>query len=155
MSDQKQNNLEKQITLPLKKSKKEVYYQVKHKVNRFSTIFGVLPYWKNIINVAAFISSIFVVFILIILLTQFYGKLPNKISLFFYQTSNSWNLIDKEVLIVIPVFASLILVLTSRLNTAVFKFDRRLSTVINVAILIFNLFLLIAILQLFSLILVY
>ena len=155
MANQKQTNQEKQITLPLKKGKKEVYYQVKHKVSRFSAIFGVLPYWKNIINVAAFISSVFVVLILIILLTQFYGKLPNKISLFYYQTSNSWNLIDKEVLIIIPVFASFILVLASRLNTAVFRFDRRLSTVINVAILIFNLFLLIAVLQLFSLILVY
>ena len=144
-----------QITIPIEPSKKELYYNVKRKVNRFGIFFGAIPYWKHIINVVAFISSILVIVVDTLLLIQLYGQLPNKIPLFYFQATKSWSLTDKELLIVIPIFSGIILILLSRLNSSVFRFDRRLAIMINVSIFIFNIFFIIAILQLFSLVLVY
>lgn len=146
---------EDQIKLDIKESKFDWFYSIRRKVTEVEAVAEAIPYWRNFSAVAALMSSIAFIGIITYLILSFYDILPPEIPLIYSQAGKSWDLIEKEFLPVIPVFLGVLLILTIRFNISSYSFDRRLAYIVNLAVTIFNIFGLIAFLQIFSLILIY
>lgn len=146
---------EGQISLDLKNSKLDWFYGIKRKLNNVEAVVEAIPYWKSFVTVAALVSSIATVGLLAYFIVDLYPELPPEFPLIFSQDTNSWMLIDKEILPGVPIALGIVLVLLLRLNSATYKFDRRLAQMVNLGIIIFNILSSIAFVQLVSLILVY
>ncbi len=144
-----------QMALDLPKSNWDGYYDIKRKLNKTEALFEALPYWKNFSPVMALVSSVALVLFLALLSWQKFSELPAQIPLIFNQRLGSWELIDKQLLIVVPVIFAMLLVIILRLNRLVFNFDRRLSYIANLATILFNVLAAIAFSQLFALVLIY
>lgn len=144
-----------QISLDLKKDKLEGYYQVKRRLAYLEATVEALPYWKNFLSVLAFmLFFLLIVFVLYVTISN-YLSLPKQLPLIYSQGSNTWNLIDKELFLVIPFVLMFMLFLLVRFNTLTFKFDRRLAIMINLVLVLTSLLGFIAYMQLFSFVLIY
>lgn len=144
-----------QTTLNLKKDKLEGYYQVKRKLAHLETTVEALPYWKNFLSVLAFMMfALLIIFTTYITITK-YNQLPKQLPLFYSQANNTWGLIDKEFYLFMPFVFAFTLFLLIKLNSSVFKFDRRLAIIINLALILTSLLGFIAYIQLFSFVLIY
>lgn len=144
-----------QISLDLKKDKLESYYQVKRKLAHLEATVEALPYWKNFLSVLGFmLFLLLIVFNLYITISK-YDELPKQLPLIYSQTNNTWNLVDKEIYLITPFVLLFLLFLIIRFNTLTFKFDRRLSTMVNLVLVLTSLLGFIAYIQLFSFVLIY
>lgn len=95
-----------------------------------------------------------IVFNLYIIITK-YQVLPKQLPMIYSQANNTWNLVDKEVFLVIPFVLLFLLFLIIRFNTLTFKFDRRLAIMVNLVLVLTSLLGFIAYAQLFSFVLIY
>lgn len=123
-------------------------------VRRWENLVEVMPYWKIPvfpINLTITIASIVCLFLIIIFS---FDRLPNELPLFYSTSTSARTLVDKSMFIVFPVVIAILSVLIMKVKRTIFDFDRRLSIVISLAQIIFNLLLVVAVLQLVSLLLV-
>lgn len=149
------NKEPQQIDLGLKKDRLETYYNLKRKVNEMEATVEAIPYWKSFLSVAGFMLMIFlIVLIEFIAITQ-YDKLPREMPLIYSQTASTWTLTDKDLFIIIPFILLFGLAVITRLNSITYKFDRRLSVVINISLILTAILGMIAFLQLYSFVLIY
>jgi hypothetical protein len=146
---------QEQISLNLKKDKLEGYYQVKRKLAHLETTVEALPYWKNFLSVLAFMMFVFLILFNSFVTVTKYNVLPKQLPLFYSQANNTWGLIDKEIYLLMPFLFGFMLFFLIKLNSSVFKFDRRLAIMINLALILTSLLGFIAYIQLFSFVLIY
>ena len=144
-----------QITLDLKKDPLEGYYSVKRKITQVETTVEAMPYWKSFLSVTAFVLMLFLIILISAITFQNYNNLPKQIPLIYSQSALTWTLSDKDVYIIIPIVLFVALVMITRLNSQTFKFDQRLSIVVNIAVILSSVLGIIAFLQLFSFVLIY
>jgi hypothetical protein len=152
---QSQIPAEEQMQMPLKKSRFEWFYGIKRRFSNTSLVLEALPYWRNMNTVLALMTSVTLVVLTFLTISSNFGKLPDKVPLIYKQASASWELIDKEVLLPVPIFLGALLILLTNFSSSVYRFDRRLSFMINGAIILFNVLGLIAFYQILSLTLIY
>ncbi len=151
----KKTPIVEQIPIGLKKDKLENYYQVKRKLSHLEATVEAQPYWKYFISVSAFLLVfLLIVFNLYLTITK-YSQLPKELPLIYSQSSNTWTLIEKEFYLLIPFLLFVTLFMQIRFNTLTFKFDRRLSLVVNLGLILASLLGFIAYIQLFSFVLIY
>ncbi len=144
-----------QIPIDLKKDKLESYYQVKRKLSRLEATVEAQPYWKYFISVFAFLLVLLLIIFNTYVTFTKYSSLPRQLPLVYSQSTNTWTLIDKEFYLLIPFLLLLMLFIQIRFNTLTFKFDRRLSLVVNLGLILSSLLGFIAYIQLFSFVLIY
>jgi len=144
-----------QISLDLKKDRLEGYYQVKRKLAHLEATVEALPYWKNFLSVLAFMLFLLLVIFIFYVTVSNYHRLPKQIPLIYSQANNTWNLVDKEIYLVLPFVLLLMLFMLIRFNTLAFKFDRRLAIMVNLVLVLTSLLGFIAYIQLFSFVLIY
>jgi len=141
-----------QIQLGLKKSRLEFLYKLKARFAKMTILMEALPFWRNFNTIIALVSSLTFVGAMFYVISKNYLVLPGniRIPLVYLQSSRSWELLDKEVLILIPVVAGAMLVLLINFSSTIYRFDRRLSYMMNIGIILFNILGSIAFFQLLS-----
>lgn len=144
-----------QYDLDIKQSKTEFLYVIKRKITSFSIWMEALPYWRSVNTIIAILLSITFVGAVVIILANSYRDLPQNLPLVYKQSSNSWELVDKELIVSVPIIIGVILLVLIKLSSSIFKFDRRLSVMINLAIILLNSLGIIAFVQIISLFLIY
>ncbi|MFQ5492994.1 MAG: hypothetical protein ACE5DX_02425 [Candidatus Dojkabacteria bacterium] len=146
---------ENQMSMELQGSRWEFLYRLKRRLAKISILVEALPYWRNMNTILAFLTSVTIVVALFYSISTNFAKLPDKVPLFFLQSSKSWELVDKEILIPIPIFLAVTLILLNKFSGDVYRFDRRLSFMMNTGIVLFNILGMLAYFQITSLILVF
>lgn len=144
-----------QIDFGLKKDRMEAYYNVKRKLSEMENTVEAIPYWKSFLSVAGFMLMILLIIMIAFVTFTNYESLPRQMPLIYSQTSSTWMLSDKDVYIIIPVLLLIGLAIVTRLNSITYKFDRRLSIVINITLILTAILGFIAFIQLFSFVLIY
>lgn len=151
----KQKERVEQLAMPMKRSSSEVVYGIKRNVDKRITYAGVIPYWRSFFFVAAFVSSIVTLILISYILYNYYAVLPNALPLYYIQASQSWMTFSKPTVIVIPFIVLLFTIFSTILNAKIYHFDRRLVLMLNIAIIMANIFLVVGLAQIISLLLVY
>lgn len=146
---------EPQIKLPIKSSRLEGVYKVKQDINNKKAEIGVIPYWRNFTFVFTLVFSILVLVAMDYYFFQVYLELPSQIPLVYNQSISSWNLIDKNALIIFPLVQLGIILIIFKINTVIYHFDRRLVQTVNYGLILSNILLAIALFELLSFVLVY
>jgi hypothetical protein len=128
--------------------------RLKNNVRRWENIIEVLPFWRiayNPINITfAILTAIFVSLLVVIN----YNTLDqNQIILFYSQVDQTRVLVPKVAIVLIPIAVMVFETVILRLQRLIFDFDRRLSNVIAASQIFFNIMLIIAMLQIMSLML--
>jgi hypothetical protein len=142
----------KQIEMPIKE-KGESIYGIKRKISKKILYAGILPQWRNFMFVFSTVSGLALTLIISVFLYLNIGKLPDEVPLIFQQSTKTWLGIPKNNLFIIPLILFVYLLLITNLKGRIYSFDRRLVIVMNIAEIISYIFLLIALTQLFSLLL--
>lgn len=154
LSDRK-NSSPQQISLAIEENRLEQYYALRSRLAKMEASVEALPYWRSMITVLAFTLSIAYVILIFYILAAKFGQLPNAVPLIYSQNQNTWILIDKEFLIIIPSILVAVIVGIIKLNSTIFEFDRRLAVMVNICLIVFSLLGIIGFAQLASLVLVY
>ncbi|MFW5702812.1 MAG: hypothetical protein ACOCXP_02490 [Candidatus Dojkabacteria bacterium] len=123
-------------------------------IKEWEQMIQVLPYWKSEINVANIVLSFTAVVSFIGILLVNFNELPNELPLFYSQTENNWYLLEKELMIFLSGALFSVELILLRLMRLVYNFDRRLSVVIAGTQVFLNLILVIAIIQIVSLVMI-
>lgn len=144
-----------QYELDIKSSKSEWYYNIKRRVSRYEATMEAIPYWRSYVTVTAIVATLaFIGFVSFVLYNN-YATLPNSFPLIYSQATQTWNLVSKEYLMIIPIALAAFLLIMVRINIQTYRFDRRLAIMINFIVILVNILGIIAFGQLFSLILIY
>jgi hypothetical protein len=146
---------ESQLEIPIKKPRREVVYDVKRRVNKSIIYAGAVPHWRSFFFVCAAVCTWFLIISLVLILYFNYQKLPAQVPMIYQQIDQTWQTIPKEGLIAFPIVLSVFSIFVIYLNAKIYRFDRRLVLVMNIAIILADIFLLLGLSQLFSLLLVY
>lgn len=144
-----------QVGMELKGSRMEWMYNIKNRVNKVSSVAQVFPYWRNLNTSLAILSSIVFVAAMFLIITGEASSTVDELPLIYIQASQSWELMDKEFLLMIPFATGAMLMILLNLSNAIYKFDRRLSFMINMGMIVFNILGLFGFYQLSSLTLLY
>lgn len=78
-----------------------------------------------------------------------------EVPLVYKQATKSWELVDKEFLIALPVVVGAAQVMLINLSSSIYKFDRRLSFMLNSGLAVFNMLGIVGFYQLVSLLVIY
>jgi hypothetical protein len=148
-------DLNKQYQIDLVDKKPSWRNRFRNKLQISNNNITALSYWNNFLSSITIVSSIFVVAILSTIIINQYNQLPEQFPLFFSQYSKTWQLVEKEILIFAPIVLGLLLTLIIQFNRFVYLFDKRLSQMVNNIVIIFNILIMIATLQLYSLVMIY
>ncbi|MEI7579774.1 MAG: hypothetical protein WCJ58_07145 [bacterium] len=128
--------------------------KAKKKIIPEKQIAEIPSYTKDFFSVGAFMSVLAFEGFFVYLLIQNYNHINKQFPLFFSQASQSWQMMDKEIL---PIYAVITLglnLLILKFNHSTFSFDKRLCYMINVALILFNILGIIAFWEIFSLVLI-
>lgn len=144
----------KQLELEVKKNRKESWYKFKKKLIDYENTFENLPYWRSWTNVFSLITIVATIAIAYFALSRVWDNLPANIPLFYSNEIQNWELYPKEFLIYTTVGIVVLEIIVFFAAFKMFKFDKRLSTVLNIVIVISSILYGIAILQLSALVLI-
>jgi len=112
-------------------------------------------YWDSMLTIAAIMLSLFYVGFMIFFVVEYYNVISDTFPLFYSQATKSWQMYDKESIPLFIIVTGGILGIIIRLNHITYSFDKRLSKMINVSLIIMNLLGVIAFTEIFSLLLIY
>jgi len=112
-------------------------------------------YWDNMLTIAAIILSCFFVGFMIFFISKYYNIISDTFPLFYSQATKSWQMYDKETIPLFIIVVGSILGIIIKLNHITYSFDKRLSSMINISLIIMNLLGVIAFTEIFSLLLIY
>lgn len=144
-----------QLRLPVEREESLIqsyFKQIKATLKRRLDHIEVAQFWKN--PAVPFMSVSFSANILILLFGGIivFGKLPPELQLFYNPIEETWIPEDKIIhLIFIPFLLVTLFLLQYRFVRIIFRSDRRLSLTISWVMTVINVFLLIAISQIYTL----
>jgi hypothetical protein len=143
---------EEQIGIPLNVKQDNSIAFLKHTFDKQVISVTVTPYWRSFPFVLAFVYSWITFIFLGIILYFNYPNLPSQIPLLYSQSLVGWELIDKRALLIMMCFLFMFNVLNPFINSKIYNFDKRLILILSFAIIIIDSFLLIALNELFFLV---
>ncbi|MBW7953567.1 MAG: hypothetical protein QY330_04840 [Candidatus Dojkabacteria bacterium] len=146
---------EDQYSLPLKKSRLEWYYNLKNQINKAGNVAQVFPYWRNLNTSLAITSSVLLILVMLYMIAGSTFDNITEVPLVYKQATKSWELVDKEFLIALPVVVGAAQVMLINLSSSIYKFDRRLSFMLNSGLAVFNMLGIVGFYQLVSLLVIY
>lgn len=152
---QNKQKQDEQLSMPIKKQNSEVVFGIKRSVDKSITYAGVIPYWRSFFFVAAFMSSLINIGLLGYVLYKNFSKLPAEVPLFYNQATASWTNYSRNTLFIIPIVILFFAIFVTILNAKIYRFDRRLVLMLNISIILANIFLVVGLGQILSLLLVY
>lgn len=147
-----QKEEETQISMEIKESPKENYYKIKRKVTKLERLVEVMPFWQNFLNMFTLVFAIFTITILSILLVGNFNELKNEIPLFYNQVTQTSDSVDKSIFITIPIGVFFFNMIILRLSMMIYNFDKKLVVSVNLSLILFNLLIIIGVLQIMSLV---
>ncbi len=128
-----------------------------YRINRFMTDLErrleIMPFWKNLSYVFLLLSTIFFPAIILILMITRFESIPIDMPVFYNPQTNSWTLINKAIVIMLPIGYAIINLILLNLIYSVFQFDRRLAQILGLTINLANMLFIIAFAQILSIIL--
>ncbi len=138
-----------QISLGIQDKTNKNVYKLKRRLQRMERLLEVNPFWNNGLTAFTTIFTISVSAIIGLLIIKYYGQLPFKIPFFYNHTENTWDAnYDKSFLLIFPVLVTGFNIIITRLNMLIFSFDRKLVYFISLSLVMVNLLLIIAFVQL-------
>lgn len=108
--------------------------------------------WKSIAIPLAITTWFVNIFLVVIGGIVYFEKLPPTVPLIYDSLNNRWEQVDKSVIFLFMLFIGLAEFVLIQYVFSIFKFDKRLALTFSWIIVFLNAMLLIAILQIFSLI---
>jgi len=143
---------EEQIGIPLNIKQDNSIAFLKHTFDKQVISVSVTPYWRSFPFVLAFVYSWITFIFLGITLYLNYPALPSQIPLLYSQSLVGWDLIDKKALLVMMAFFFVFNIINPLINSKIYNFDKRLILVLSLAIITIDSLLLIALNELFFLV---
>lgn len=125
---------------------------IRDNVRSWERLLEVMPFWRNLINPVNITFGLITIASSFIVVAFNFSELSSNPSLFYSQISGYRISVEKSLFWVIPIFVAVIQLVLFRLIRAVFEFDRRLSGVLAITQIFFNIILVIALLQIISLV---
>lgn len=129
------------------------YRRFKAAISRRETEIELTPYWQELAPAIAIITTVFVVAGPAIAGLMFFSKIQPRIPFYYNAFTGYWEQVDKSVLVLLPVLFFVLLTIILRFNYDVYRFDPRLSRVLNYILGMVNLLFLLALTQIYSLVL--
>lgn len=131
---------------------RQIFGTLKSKLKKRADYIEVSPFWKNPAYSFMIISSLSNILILLIGGILKYNDLPQEMQLFYNSVDGAWISEKTSVhVIVIPVLLICLLLIQFRFVKAIFKSDRKLSSAIAWIMTILNIFLMIAVSEIYQL----
>lgn len=111
------------------------------------------PQWRSPALAFAVASSVASGPLLFIVTVLLFGRLGTRVPLFYNQLSagSEWIQVDKAILLILPFVLSFVLYFLLKMLGEIFKIDRRLANLLCLILSLFNVCLLLAYSQIFSL----
>jgi|GEM_PF-393666 len=141
-----------QIQFDISTSQVNIFNKIKYKLKHFELIIEIMPYWKNGLTVFSTVFAIFTTASLLMIVLYDFNSLQKNIPLFYNHSENTWNFSDKSILLFLPIIVGALNFIIHRLSLMIFKFDKNLVYIISLAMVLVNGILIIALLQILSLI---
>lgn len=133
------------------KSKQQIS-TIKHKLKRRLEFIEVSQLWRNPGVSFMIVTGVFNTLTLLIGGILVFSKLPPKLQLLYDPIEETWfRDQDKSIVIIMPIFLAGLTVIQFKLISTVFKGDRRLGITLSWLLTFLNVFLLIAISQIYRL----
>lgn len=156
---ERQNNIElnvreSQIDFGLKVKRDNIFDKIENKLEDLERRLEVMPFWKNFSFVFAAVTSILFPAGVIATMVYKFNYIPTKMQLFFNPDKQSWELVDKSIVIFVPIIFAIVNLILLNITYTVFQFDRRLAQVIGIILCINNILFVIAFAEILSLALV-
>lgn len=139
-----------QITMGIDAKKASLWDRINSFVSNTEKKLEVMPFWKNYSFVFALISTIaFPTTVVAIMILKF-NVIPLEILSFYNPQTSSWELANKAVVILLPIFYGILNLILLNLTYTIFQFDRRLAQIISITMNIANVLFIIAFAQILS-----
>jgi hypothetical protein len=126
---------------------------LKHRATRREAELELIPFWRNFASAAAVVSTICVAIFLLVSGLVLFGRLPPRIPFYYNSAEARWEQADKVVILFVPVVLGVISALALRFIYDIFAYDKRLALMLSWVMSLVNLLLVIASVQIYSLIL--
>jgi len=126
---------------------------LRSKATRREAELELIPFWRNFASAAAVISSICVAIFLFVSGLVLFGRLPPRIPFYYNSAEARWEQADKVALLFVPVVLGMVSALALRFIYDVFAYDKRLALMLSWIMTLVNLLIVIASIQIYSLIL--
>lgn len=139
-----------QIHLGIETPSQKRTFRAGYNFRRWEDMIELLPFWRQALNPINITFSIAICAAVIVLLFAHFANLPPDVPLFYSQATSSFILVDKTILLGLPIIILVVQLGLLRLLRHVFNHDRRLSNVIATAQIFCNFTYFIAILELLS-----
>ena len=141
-----------QASLDIPPSLEQIISDTKNRLVRQQERIELIPSWKYLSSVMSIVTSIVVFLLILGVLLLNANVLPPEIPLYYNSAIGTWNLVDKSLLLLIPVFYLAVVLIILRLSQLVFGFDSRLSRVAGWVLVVINFVILFSISQILALI---
>ena len=146
---------ESQLAMAIPKKPSEVVFGVKRSINKGIINASVVAYWRSFWFVSAFMTTAATIILLLLLLFFNNNALPETVPLIYFQSNSSWATVPKLWLWGIPTLTAIFWIAITKLQSRIYRSDRRLVLMLNIAIIFTDITLLIGLAQLFSILLIY
>lgn len=143
--------MENQIDFGLKVKRNNFFDRIEGRLGNLERRLEVMPFWKNFAFVFAGVTSIIFPAGVISLMLYKFDQIPSNMQLFFNTQKQSWELLDKGIVIFIPIIFAIVNLILLNISYSVFQFDRRLAQIIGIVVCVNNLLFLIAFTEILSL----
>ncbi len=146
------NNDPSQLGLQIDDGKIHKVSKIRENVRKWENIIEVIPFWRMAINPINITISIITVIATVFIVFSQANLLPDEIAIFYSHIDNTRVNIDKSFFLLLPVIIAIFEVVLIRLKRIIFNFDRRLSGVMAVSQSFFNITLIIALIEIITLV---
>jgi hypothetical protein len=154
MDNKNQKKLkEEQLNIPLDVKKDNSISFFKHSLDKKVRTVSVTPYWRSFYYVLAFVFSWITFLFLSITLYLNYSKIPDQVPMIYSQALVGWDLVNKDMLLLVLAVLFVFNCLSPLINSKIYNFDKRLVLVSCIVLIIVDCLLLIAMNELFFLLL--
>jgi len=149
------SNHGKQLDIGIPDPKLNFAQRAKRSIVGTKNIQKIDSYWDSMLTIAAIMLSLFYVGFMTFFVFEYYNVISDTFPLFYSQATKSWQMYDKESIPLFIIVVGGILGIIIKLNHITYSFDKRLSNMINISLIIMNLLGVVAFTEIFSLLLIY
>ncbi len=143
-------NASDQFQMNIKQDKLSVVQSLHKKLKDMERRLEVMPFWRSYVFAFALLSSIIFPTVVVVLSILNFDSIYIDMPLFYEPNKAGWVLIDKGVVILIPIVYGILALILFNLNRNIFEYDRRLSHILGITMSIINILFLIAFAQILS-----
>ncbi len=131
---------------------KQFWGSLKSRLKRRNDFLEVSPLWKHASIPFSIVTFLFNIFLFIYIIVFKFGDIGPRIPFFYNAVDQTWEQIDKSIILIFPIFLLAVFVIQIRLLIIVFRQDRRLTLTIGWILTFVNILLFITMSQIYYLI---